>query len=75
MPILLAGNGTYNHPFNLDFVRDPLIKSISLIDFDYFKNKLPIFMENFNSTLAKLNFFKLEVMVMRDLTKIVQWIE
>jgi hypothetical protein len=46
-----------------------------LINFDFFYDKLPPFLENFNSQLSKLSFYKLEVMVMRDLNNVVQWIE
>jgi hypothetical protein len=49
MSILLAGNGTYNHPYNLDFVNDPFAKSIVLIKYDFFKETFPVFLENFNS--------------------------
>lgn len=60
MPILLSGSGTFNHPYRLDFEVDAMIKSIALIKFDFFKDKLPVFLENFNSQLNKLSFFKLE---------------
>ena len=49
MPILLAGNGTYNHPYTLDFINDPFAKSLVLIRYEFFKENLPIFLENFNS--------------------------
>ena len=65
--ILLAGSGTFNSPYNLDFVSDTLTKSVVLLKFDFFKEKLPIFLENFNSHLSKLSFYKLEIQVMRDL--------
>ena len=75
MPFLLSGSGTFNHPYQLDFIIDPLIKSIALIKFDFFKEKLPVFLENFNSQLNKLSFYKTEVQVMRDLQKAVRWLE
>ena len=75
MPLLLAGSGTYNTPYNLDFIHDSLVKSLVLIKFDYFRNKLPVFLENFNSQLSKLSFYKLEVQVMRDLGNVVSWLE
>jgi hypothetical protein len=46
-----------------------------LIDFEYFKDKLPVFLENFNSQLSKLSFYKLEIQTIRDLSKTVRWIE
>lgn len=49
MPILVAGSGTFNTPFNLDFADDVFMKSLVFINFDYYKDKLPFFFENFNS--------------------------
>jgi hypothetical protein len=49
MPVLLAGNGTFNNPYNLDFQNDIFVKSLVLLKFDFFKDKLAIFLENFNS--------------------------
>jgi hypothetical protein len=57
--ILLAGNGTFNNPYLLDFRLDTYAKSIVLVKFDFFKDKLPIFLENLNSELSKLNFQKM----------------
>ena len=59
MPILLSGAGTFNNPYNLDFVDDVYAKSLVLIKFDFFKDKLPVFLENFNTQLSKLSFYKL----------------
>lgn len=75
MPILLAGSGTYNNPYKIDFIEDTYAKSLVLIKYDFFKEKLPIFLENFNSQLYKLSFFKLEKQVMRDLGNVVEWLE
>jgi hypothetical protein len=49
MPILLAGAGTYNNPYLFDFQKDVYAKSIALIQFEFLKDKLPYFLENFNS--------------------------
>jgi len=49
MPILLAGAGTYSHPYKIDFVDDAYVKSLVLINYDFLKDKLTPFMENFNS--------------------------
>jgi hypothetical protein len=59
MPILLAGAGTFNNPYYLDFIEDSFAKSLVLIKYDFFKDKLPIFLENFNCQLNKLSFYKL----------------
>lgn len=61
MSILLAGSGTYNNPYMLDFVEDSFAKSLVLIKYDFFKDKLPVFLENFNCQLNKLSFFKLRL--------------
>lgn len=59
MPILLSGSGTFNNPYNLDYTHDVFAKSLVLIKFDFFKDKLPVFLENFNTQLSKLSFYKL----------------
>lgn len=59
MAILIGGSGTYNTPYELDFMNDVLLKSLALIKLDYFKEKLPYFLENFNSQLYKLSFYKI----------------
>jgi hypothetical protein len=75
MTIILSGSGTFNTPYHLEFKDDPYVKQIALINYDFMYDKLPPFLENFNSQLAKLSFYKLEVLVMRDLSNVVQWIE
>lgn len=59
----------------MDFVNDALIKSLVLIDFQFFKDKLPIFFENLNSHFARLNFYQTDHQVNRDITKIIELIE
>ena len=49
MPVLLAGSGTYHHPYNIDYRDDSFAKSLVLIKYSFFYEKLPIFFENFNS--------------------------
>lgn len=75
MPILLAGAGTYNHPYKIDFVEDAYVKSLVLMDQPFLQDKLPPFLENFNSELGKLSFYKLHAIVTRDLYNVVKWIE
>lgn len=75
MSILLAGSGTFNNPYLVDFMNDSYAKSLVLIKYDFFKEKLPVFLENFNSQLDKLSFYKLEYQVMRDLGNVVEWLE
>jgi len=52
MPILLAGAGTYNHPYRVDYIEDSYVKSIVLMDQPFLADKLPPFLENFNSELS-----------------------
>ena len=49
MPILLAGSGTYHHPFFLDYRDDAYAKSLVLVKYSFFYDKLSVFFENFNS--------------------------
>lgn len=75
MSILLAGNGTFNNPYNIDFQNDVYAKSLVLLRYEFFRDKLPIWLQNFNTQLSKLSFFKMEVTLMRDLTNVVEWVE
>jgi hypothetical protein len=75
MNILLAGAGTFNHPYKINYEEDSYAKSIVLIKYEFLKEKLPIFLENFNSQLGKLSFYKLSTQVQRDLSKTVDWLE
>lgn len=75
MPILLAGAGTYSHPFKIDYIEDSYVKSVVLINQTVLQEKLPPFLENFNSELAQLSFYKLHAIVTRDLYNIVKWVE
>lgn len=75
MPILLAGNGSFNSPFKLDYEGDVLAKSIVLVNYQFLKDKLPIFNENFNSELSKVNFRKLDFLIMQDIRNVVHWVE
>lgn len=75
MPILCSGSGTFSHPYKVDFIEDTYVKSIALINLEYFKEKLPPFLENFNSQLSRLSFYKLQEQVMSDLYNIIKWIE
>jgi hypothetical protein len=61
MNILLAGSGTFNHPYQVNYQQDSYAKSIVLIKYDFLYDKLPIFLENFNSQLGKLSFYKMDI--------------
>lgn len=49
MHILLEGSGTFDSPYYIDYKNDSFVKSLVLVKFDFFKDKLPIFLENFNT--------------------------
>jgi hypothetical protein len=75
MPVLLAGAGTYNHPYHVDYIEDTYVKSIVLMDYQFMEDKIPAFLENFNSELSQLSFFKLHGIVARDLYNVIKWVE
>ena len=51
------------------------MKSIVLMNQSYLKKKLPPFLENLNSDLAKLSFYKLHSIVETDLMSVVKSVE
>ena len=75
MSLLLAGNGSYDTPYNINFLEDPLAKSLVYLNQDVLQSKLPIFFENLNTLLAKLSFFKFNRTTMHDLNEIIEWID
>jgi len=75
MTLLLSGNGTMGTPYQLDFLNDPLAKSLIYLDKNLLKNKLPPFFQNLNTLLDKLDFFKFNRQTMKDLNDIVEWID
>jgi hypothetical protein len=82
MVVMISGLGTLHMPYNLDFQKDPYLKSlvylnkkskILLTHVDLYielKNKLPMFFANLNSLLLKLNFHKFPAMIGKDLDSI-----
>ena len=58
MTLLLSGNGSMGTPYQLDFLTDPLAKSLVYLDKNTLKTKLPPFFQNLNTLLDKLNFYK-----------------
>ena len=77
MPItlLLAGRGTFNCPYYLNFENDSLAKSIVYFHKLTLKDQLPLFFENLNTLLGKLSFYKFIGQSTRDLSEIIEWIE
>lgn len=75
MTLLLSGNGTMGTPYQLDFLNDPLAKSLVYLNKNLLKNKLPPFFQNLNTLLDKLDFFKFNRQTMKDLNDVVEWID
>jgi len=73
--LLLAGNGTLGTPYSLNFLDDPLAKSLVYLNKDLLKNKLPPFLQNLNTLFDRLNFFKFNRQTMKDLNDIIEWID
>jgi len=75
LSLLFAGNGSFDTPYYLNYMDDPLAKSLVYLNAEVLKKKLPIFFENLNTLLAKLSFYKFNRMTMRDLDEIIEWVE
>lgn len=75
LTLLLAGSGTFNSPFYLNFEDDALAKSIVYFHKQTLKSKLPLFFENLNTLLGKLSFYKATRSAMKDLAEVIEWIE
>jgi hypothetical protein len=73
--LLLAGNGTMDSPYKLNFLDDPVAKSLVYLDKETLKAKLPPFLQNLNTLLDKLDFFKFNRQTMKDLNDVVEWID
>jgi len=61
-------------PYRLNFLDDPLAKSLVYLDKETMKVKLPPFLQNLNTLLDKLDFFKFNRQTMKDLNDVVEWI-
>lgn len=73
--LLLAGRGTFNSPYYLNFENDSLAKSIVYFHKMTLKDQLPLFFENLNTLLAKLSFYKFSGQAKKDLGEVIDWIE
>ena len=71
----MAGSGTFNCPYYINFEDDALAKSLVYIHKECLKTKLPLFFENLNTLLSKLSFFKFWFLTQRDLKQIIEWVE
>ena len=72
---MLAGRGTFNSPYSLNFENDSLAKSIVYFHPMTLREQLPLFFENLNTLLARLSFHKFRGQVARDLSEVIDWIE
>jgi len=43
LTLLLAGNGTLDTPYELNFIDDPLAKSLVYLDYQKLRSRLPPF--------------------------------
>lgn len=73
--LLLAGAGTYENPYRVNFENDPIAKSIVYMQKETLKPRLPLFYENLNTLLSKLSFYKFNSQCIKDLTDIIEWID
>lgn len=73
--LMLAGNGTFETPYNLRFEEDSLAKSLVHLNPFLLKSELPPFFENLNTLLAKLSFYKFPRQAMRDLDEVIEQID
>lgn len=73
--LLLAGSGTFNSPYKLNFEKDPLAQSLMLMDKGFLQNKLLLFFDNLNSYISRLSFYNFTGMVLKDLNTVLEWID
>ena len=72
---MLAGSGTFNSPYYVNFEDDALAKSIVYFNKATLKDSLPLWFENLNTLLSKTSFFKLTGQVTKDLAEVIDWVE
>lgn len=75
MTLLLAGNGTLSTPYRLNFLDDPLAKSLVYLNKEVLQSKLPPFFQNLNTLLDKVCFYKFNHQTMQDLSDVIEWID
>ena len=73
--LLSGGNGSLSTPYKINYLNDPLAKSLVYLDPTTLKSKLPYFFQNLNTLLDKLCFFKFNRQTMKDLTDVIEWVE
>ena len=71
----MCGNGTLSTPYTLNFLDDPVAKSLVFLNEESFKDKLPPFLQNMNTLLDRLCFFKFNRQTMKDLQDIMEWVD
>ena len=75
LTLMLAGSGTFNSPYSVNFEDDALAKSIVYFHKATLKDSLPLWFENLNTLLSKTSFFKLSSSALKDLGQVIDWIE
>ena len=75
LTLMLAGSGTFNSPYYVNFEDDALAKSIVYFNKATLKDSLPLWFENLNTLLSKTSFFKLTGAATKDLAQVIDWIE
>jgi len=75
LTLMLAGSGTFNSPYYVNFEDDALAKSIVYFNKATLKDSLPLWFENLNTLLSKTSFFKLSGQIAKDLAEVVDWVE
>ena len=75
LTLMLAGSGTFNSPYSVNFEDDALAKSIVYFHKATLKDSLPLWFENLNTLLSKTSFFKLSGAALKDLGQVIDWIE
>ena len=75
LTLMLAGSGTFNSPYYVNFEDDALAKSIVYFNQATLKDSLPLWFENLNTLLSKTSFYKLSGAASKDLAQVIDWIE
>ena len=75
MTVVIGGNGTFNAPYHIDYEHDAYIKSMVNINKTELKSRMPQFLENLDSLLNKVSFYKFTAVILKDLSALLDHIE
>jgi len=73
--ILISGTGTYNNPYNLEYQNDPLVKSVLLLNKKELRNVLPLYFENLDALLRRMNFYHFTGQTIKSLNTLLDHID